>query len=99
MQTQPELRVQVDPFDAQEAKPYKNDPQVLAMTNLVAAYQSNDIASFEKILATNKYAMAFPLWRGTQHHSVAFRHLAGISALQCQDLHTVSLVYGAWPLT
>ncbi|KAK9794025.1 hypothetical protein WJX73_004702 [Symbiochloris irregularis] len=45
---------QVDPFDAQEAKPYKNDSQVLAMTNLVAAYQSNNIAEFEKILATNK---------------------------------------------
>ena len=45
---------QVDPFDAQEAKPYKNDPQVLVMTNLVAAYQSNNISDFEQILATNK---------------------------------------------
>lgn len=44
----------VDPFDAQEAKPYKNDSQVIAMTDLVAAYQSNDISAFEKILATNK---------------------------------------------
>lgn len=46
----------MDPFDAQEAKPYKNDSQVLAMTNLVAAYQSNNIAEFERILATNKCA-------------------------------------------
>lgn len=44
----------VDPFDAQEAKPYKNDPQVLAMTDLVQAYQRNDISAFEKILKTNK---------------------------------------------
>lgn len=46
----------VDPFDAQEAAPYKQDPEVLAMTNLVAAYQQNDIMGFERILKTNKCA-------------------------------------------
>ncbi|BDA40631.1 COP9 signalosome complex subunit 2 [Coccomyxa sp. Obi] len=44
----------VDPFDAQEAAPYKQDPEVLAMTNLVAAYQQNDILGFERILKSNK---------------------------------------------
>lgn len=44
----------VDPFDAQEAAPYKQDPEVLAMTNLVAAYQENNIMGFERILKTNK---------------------------------------------
>ncbi len=44
----------VDPFDAQEAAPYKQDPEVLAMTNLVAAYQENNIKGFERILKTNK---------------------------------------------
>ena len=29
----------INPFDSQEAKPYKNDPEILAMTNLVSAYQ------------------------------------------------------------
>uniref|UniRef100_A0A5F7ZD84 COP9 signalosome complex subunit 2 n=1 Tax=Macaca mulatta TaxID=9544 RepID=A0A5F7ZD84_MACMU len=43
----------VNPFDSQEAKPYKNDPEILAMTNLVSAYQNNDITEFEKILKTN----------------------------------------------
>jgi len=33
----------INPFDSQEAKPYKNDPEILQMTNLVAAYQNNDI--------------------------------------------------------
>jgi hypothetical protein len=33
--------------------------QVLAMTNLVEAYQKNDIAAFERILRTNKYAHLF----------------------------------------
>ncbi|NWQ76131.1 CSN2 protein, partial [Columbina picui] len=37
----------------QAAKPYKNDPEILAMTNLVSAYQNNDITEFEKILKTN----------------------------------------------
>nr|CAG4643876.1 EOG090X04DO [Lepidurus arcticus] len=43
----------INPFDSQEAKPYKNDPEILAMTNLVSAYQNNDIADFEKILRQN----------------------------------------------
>eukprot|EP00879_Flechtneria_rotunda_P003357 GHRR01003585.1.p1 GENE.GHRR01003585.1~~GHRR01003585.1.p1 ORF type:complete len:436 (+),score=159.47 GHRR01003585.1:213-1520(+) len=48
------MESKVDPFDAQEAKPYKQDPEVMAMTNLVAAYQANDIREFEKILQHNK---------------------------------------------
>ena len=38
----------------QEAKPYKNDPEILAMTNLVSAYQNNDINEFERILKQNR---------------------------------------------
>lgn len=44
----------INPFDSQEAKPYKNDPEILAMTNLVAAYQNNDINDFERILKQNR---------------------------------------------
>lgn len=43
----------INPFDSQEAKPYKNDPEILAMTNLVNAYQTNDINEFELILKQN----------------------------------------------
>ena len=39
---------------SQEAKPYKNDPEIVAMTNLVSAYQNNDINHFEKILKQNR---------------------------------------------
>ncbi len=42
------------PVLLQEAKPYKNDPEILAMTNLVTAYQNNDINDFEKILKQNR---------------------------------------------
>jgi len=44
----------INPFDSQEAKPYKNDPEILAMTNLVSAYQNDDISEFEKILKQNR---------------------------------------------
>ena len=40
-------------FFPNQAKPYKNDPEILAMTNLVSAYQNNDIIEYEKILKTN----------------------------------------------
>ncbi len=58
----------VDPFDAQEAAPYKQDPEVLAMTNLVAAYQQNDILGFERILKTNKCATFLTVLK-LLHHS------------------------------
>ncbi|EAL62767.1 proteasome component region PCI domain-containing protein [Dictyostelium discoideum AX4] len=44
----------INPFDSTEAKPYKNDPDILAMTNLVMAYEKNDIYAFEKILKDNR---------------------------------------------
>ncbi|CAK8676934.1 COP9 signalosome complex subunit 2-like [Clavelina lepadiformis] len=47
----------INPFDSQEAKPYKNDPDILAMTNLVSAYQNNDITAFESIVATNRVSI------------------------------------------
>jgi COP9 signalosome complex subunit 2 len=40
----------VDPFDSQETRPYKTDPVVSAMTALVSAYQSSDIAAFERAM-------------------------------------------------
>lgn len=48
------MKSDINPFDSQEAKPYKNDPEILAMTNLVTAYQNNDIVGFEKILNDNR---------------------------------------------
>ncbi|PRP82771.1 proteasome component region PCI domain-containing protein [Planoprotostelium fungivorum] len=45
---------EINPFDSPEAKPYKNDAEIVAMTNLVGAYEKSDIKSFEKILKDNK---------------------------------------------
>lgn len=40
----------INPFDSQETKPYRENPQIVAMTNLVGAYQRRDIHEAEKIL-------------------------------------------------
>ena len=45
---------QINPFSAPETASYKNDPQILAMTDLVATYENNDIKGFERILNNNK---------------------------------------------
>lgn len=44
----------IDPFDSQEAKPYKNDHQIQAMTNLVSAYQRREVHEAEKVIRENK---------------------------------------------
>lgn len=48
------MKSAINPFDSQEAKPYRNNPEIVAMTNLVTAYQTDDITEFEKILRTNR---------------------------------------------
>jgi len=45
---------EINPFEATELKPYKSDAEIVAMNNLVNAYHSNDIKTFEKILKDNK---------------------------------------------
>eukprot|EP00761_Pharyngomonas_kirbyi_P012924 gb/GECH01012951.1/.p1 GENE.gb/GECH01012951.1/~~gb/GECH01012951.1/.p1 ORF type:complete len:480 (+),score=142.08 gb/GECH01012951.1/:1-1440(+) len=44
----------INPFDANEAKPYKSHNDIVAMTDLISAFQKRDIKSFEKILKDNK---------------------------------------------
>jgi hypothetical protein len=66
----------INPFDSQETKPlvmalrdgsklmirYKNDPQILAMTNLVSAYQDRNVQEAEKILS-GKLSFALSSWK------------------------------------
>ncbi|KAL9650662.1 hypothetical protein ABK040_001718 [Willaertia magna] len=47
----------INPFDANEAKPYKGHPDIVAMTDLVAHYQQANIKEFEKVLKNNKKAI------------------------------------------
>lgn len=50
----------INPFDSQETKPYKNDPRIAAMTELVDAYQRDDITQYEKVLKQNQDLLADP---------------------------------------
>jgi COP9 signalosome complex subunit 2 len=54
------MRSDINPFDSQETKPYKNDPRIAAMTDLVDAYQRDDIHGYEKILQANRDLLADP---------------------------------------
>lgn len=54
------MRSDINPFDSQETKPYKNDPRIAAMTELVDAYQRDDIHRYESILQKNKDLLADP---------------------------------------
>jgi len=47
-------RSAINPFDSQEARPYKDNPEITAMTNLVSAFHDNDIQKFESILRKNE---------------------------------------------
>ena len=44
----------INPFDSQETKPYKNDPEIVAMTDLVSAYQRREVHEAERILRDNR---------------------------------------------
>lgn len=50
----------INPFDSQETKPYKDDPRIAAMTELVDAYQRDDITQYEAVLHKNKDLLADP---------------------------------------
>ncbi|PRW18415.1 COP9 signalosome complex subunit 2 [Chlorella sorokiniana] len=51
------MESKVDPFDSQEARPYKSDPEVSAMVSLVEAYQGGAIRDFERILRSHRAAI------------------------------------------
>ena len=48
------LRSGVDPFEAQEARPFRADPAVRGTTELVRAYQAADALEFERVLSDAK---------------------------------------------
>ena len=54
------MKSTINPFDSQETKPYKNDPRISAMTDLVDAYQRDDIHRYEAILRDNQDMLADP---------------------------------------
>ncbi|KAJ5111138.1 hypothetical protein N7532_001673 [Penicillium argentinense] len=54
------MKSDINPFDSQETKPYKSDPRISAMTDLVDAYQRDDIHAYEAVLSQNPDVLADP---------------------------------------
>ena len=54
------MKSDINPFESQETKPYKNDLQISVMTDLVDAFQRNDIHHYESILQSNKDLLSDP---------------------------------------
>lgn len=54
------MKSEINPFDSQETKSFKNDERISAMTDLVDAYQRDDIQRYESILQNNKDVLADP---------------------------------------
>ncbi|CDW52331.1 PCI domain containing protein [Trichuris trichiura] len=48
------LKSGINPFHSQETKPYENDPEIFVMTQLVRAYQNDDLVNFQLIIEQNK---------------------------------------------
>lgn len=54
------MKSNINPFDSQETKPYKSDPRISAMTDLVDAFQRDDIHAYEEILRNNPDVLSDP---------------------------------------
>lgn len=54
------MKSDINPFESQETKPYRNDPRIAAMTDLVDAYQRDDIHQYESVLNNNKDLLSDP---------------------------------------
>jgi len=44
----------INPFDAAEARPFKDHDEIVAMTDLVRAYHDGDVKTFERVLQRNQ---------------------------------------------
>ncbi|KAF3063992.1 COP9 signalosome complex subunit 2 [Daldinia childiae] len=54
------MKSDINPFDSQETKPYRNDPRIAAMTDLVDAYQRDDMETYVNVLQQNQDILADP---------------------------------------
>lgn len=54
------MKSNINPFESQETKPYKNDPRIAAMTDLVDAYQRDDIHKYESVLQGHRDLLEDP---------------------------------------
>lgn len=51
------MKSDINPLDSQEMKPYRNNMEIQAMTNLIQAFQNNDMNEFELIFKENQLTL------------------------------------------
>uniref|UniRef100_A0A915DNX6 PCI domain-containing protein n=1 Tax=Ditylenchus dipsaci TaxID=166011 RepID=A0A915DNX6_9BILA len=51
------MKSNINPFENQQTNQFRNEPEILAMTQLVHAYQNNDVNLFEQVLTDNYDAL------------------------------------------
>lgn len=44
----------INPFESPEARPYRGDPEIIVMNDLILAYQNKDVFNFERIQSENR---------------------------------------------
>ncbi|KAI1816138.1 putative COP9 signalosome subunit 2 [Poronia punctata] len=54
------MKSDINPFDSQETKPYRSDPRIAPMTELVDAFQRDDMPKYVKVLQNNQDILADP---------------------------------------
>ncbi|KAH8662578.1 PCI domain-containing protein [Xylariales sp. PMI_506] len=54
------MKSDINPFDSQETKPYRTDPRIAAMTELVEAFQRDDMHQYSNVLQRNQDILADP---------------------------------------
>ncbi|RYP05766.1 hypothetical protein DL764_003583 [Monosporascus ibericus] len=54
------MKSDINPFDSQETKPYRSDPRIAAMTELVEAFQRDDMDRYASVLKKNQDILADP---------------------------------------
>jgi len=48
------MKSDINPFDSQETKAFKNEPEIVVMNHLICAYQKNDLKEFQRLLEDHK---------------------------------------------
>lgn len=56
------MKSDINPFDSQETKAFQNEPEIVIMTQLVAAYQDSNIELFEQIIEDNRESVMSDLF-------------------------------------
>ncbi|WFD43987.1 hypothetical protein MPSI1_002652 [Malassezia psittaci] len=84
----------VNPFDSQETKPYREDPNIIAMTSLVNAYQQRDVLGAEQIVrdVLNELRVQYLIDAVRPYKSVRIMTLANLLHVSYEQMQSLVLM-------